>query len=172
MHSVARWVSILAVTCAALPATAGKVGFIDTEGVIRGVQEGRRQLALLDAWADLKSDEVEALRDRAGTLSRQLEEQRPVASEEAIAKLEADLLQAQRDLEDAGRTLRRDFDAKQRELLAEVAVRVRTMAGEYGEANGFDAIFALDAQPLVYIADSAVITDEVIRIYDERYPVE
>ncbi|HSN57024.1 MAG TPA: OmpH family outer membrane protein, partial [Candidatus Sulfomarinibacteraceae bacterium] len=113
-----------------------------------------------------------ALRDRAAALGRQLEEQRPVASEEAIAKLEAVLLQAQRDLEDAGRTLRRDFDIKQRELLAEVAVRVRNVAGEYGEANGFDAIFALDAQPLVYIADSAVITDEVIRIYDERYPVE
>jgi outer membrane protein len=172
MRSLARWVSILVVTCAALPASAGKVGFIDTEGVIRGVQEGRRQLVLLDAWANQKSDEVEALRDRAAALGRQLEEQRPVASEEAVAKLEADLLQAQRDLEDAGRTLRRDFEIKQRELLAEVAVRVRNMAGEYGEANGFDAIFALDAQPLVYIADSAVITDEVIRIYDERYPVE
>ena len=172
MHSVVRWIAILTVACAALPASAGKVGFMDTEGAIRGVQEGRRQLAVLDAWANRKSDEVEALRDRAAALGRQLEEQRPVASEEAIAKLEAELLQAQRDLEDAGRTLRRDFDAKQRELLAEVAVRVRTVASEYGTANGFDAIFAIDAQPLVYIADSAVITDEVIRIYDERYPLE
>jgi Skp family chaperone for outer membrane proteins len=167
-----RWIVGIVVAALAAPVAAGNIGFMDTEGAIRGVQEGRRQLAILDAWANQKSDEVEALRNRVADLSRQLDEQRQIASAEAVAKLEADLLQAQRDLEDAGRTLRHDFEAKQRELLAEVAIRVRTVAGEYGEANGFDAIFSLDAQPLVYIADSAVITDEVIRIYDERYPVE
>ena len=172
MHSVARWVSILALACAALPASAGKIGFMDTEGAIRGVQEGRRQLAILDDWANRKTDEFEALRDRVADLSRQLEEQRPVASAETVARLEADLLHAQRDLEDAGRTLRRDYEAKQRELLDEVAIRIRDIAGEYGTANGFDAIFAIETQPAIFIADSAVITAAVIRLYDERYPVE
>lgn len=172
MRVFARSISAFVVVFSALSAGAGTVGFLDTERAIQGVAEGRRQLAILDAWANQKSDEVEALRDRVTALGRQLEEQRPVASEETIARLERDLLQAQRDLEDAGRTLRRDFEAKQRELLAEVAVRVRTVASEYGASKGFEAIFALDAQPLIYIADSAVITDAVIRLYDERYPVE
>jgi outer membrane protein len=172
MQSVMRWVSVVALVFASLPASAGKIGFLDTERVIRSVQEGRRQLAILDDWGNKKSDEIEALRDRVVSLNRQLEEQRPVASEEAIKKLEDELLQAQRDLEDAGRALRRDLEQKQRELLAEVATRVRTVATDYGNANGFDAIFTLDAQPLVFIASSAVITDEVIQLYDERFPVE
>ena len=46
------------------------------------------------------------------------------------------------------------------------------MASDYAEANGFDAIFMLESQPLVYIVDSAVITDAVIRLYDERFPIE
>ncbi len=29
----------------------------------------------------------------------------------------------------------------------------------------------LESQPLVHIANSAVITDAVIQLYDERYPV-
>ncbi len=66
----------------------------------------------------------------------------------------------------------REFDAKQRELLAEVATRIRNVASEYAAANGFDAVFALDSQPLVYIADSAIITNAVIRLYDEKYPVD
>ena len=166
------WIVGIVVVALAAPVTAGNIGFLDPEGAIRGVQEGRRQLAILDAWANQKSDEVEALRNRVADLSRQLDEQRPIASAEAVAKLEADLLQAQRDFEDAGRALRRDYDAKRRELLDGVAIRIRDIASEYGEANGFDAIFAIETQPLVFIADSAVITDAVIRLYDERYPVK
>jgi Skp family chaperone for outer membrane proteins len=45
------------------------------------------------------------------------------------------------------------------------------VAEEYAEANGFDAVFMLEAQPMVYVAESAIITDEVIRIYDERFPI-
>jgi outer membrane protein len=167
-----RWISAIALVFACVPASAGKIGFMDTEQVIRSVQEGRRQLAILDEWGNRKSDEVEAVQNRVVALRRQLEEQRPVASGDAIRKLEEDLLQAQRDFEDVGRALRRELDEKQRELLAEVAIRVRMVATDYGNANGFDAIFTLDAQPLVFIADSAIITDEVIRLYDERYPVE
>jgi Skp family chaperone for outer membrane proteins len=105
-------------------------------------------------------------------LSRQLENQRAVASPDALKRLEAELLQAQRDLEDAARVLKRDFDNKQRELLAQVAFRIREIAREYAEANGFDAIFMLESQPMVYIKDSVVITDAVIEIYDEQFPIE
>ena len=172
MQALARWISVLVIVAAAAPAAAGKVGFLDTQGAIRGVAEGRRQLAILDAWANQRSDEYEAVQQRVAELGRQLETQRPVASAETLARLERELVQAQRDLEDAGRNLRRDLEAKQRELLAEVATRVREIASEYAAANGFDAVFSIEAQPLVYIADSVVITSAVIRLYDERYPVE
>jgi hypothetical protein len=55
--------------------------------------------------------------------------------------------------------------------LAQVATRIRDLAGEYAAANGFDAIFMFESTPLVYVAESAVITDAVIRLYDQRYPV-
>jgi Skp family chaperone for outer membrane proteins len=46
------------------------------------------------------------------------------------------------------------------------------VASEFAAANGFDAVFVLNAQPLVYLAESSDITDRVIKIYDERYPVD
>ena len=45
------------------------------------------------------------------------------------------------------------------------------MASDYARANDYDAIFVLNAQPLIYIADAADLTDTVIRLYDERFPV-
>ena len=58
------------------------------------------------------------------------------------------------------------------ELLDQVATRVRDIASEYAEANGFDAIFPFESQPLVYVSESLIITEAVIQLYDERYPVD
>jgi Skp family chaperone for outer membrane proteins len=171
MQVFARLVFTLVVAFMAIPAWSGSLGFLDSERAVKTVKEGQRQFQTLDAWANQRSDEVEAVRNRVTELTQQLDSQRTVASVDAVRQLERDLLQAQRDLEDAARTLQRDYEEKRHELLAQVATRVRDMASEYAEANGFDAIFMLESQPLVYVAESVIITDEVIRLYDQRYPI-
>ena len=172
MHSVFRWILTFVAVCAAVPAVAGNIGFLDSERAIKAVKEGQRQLEILDTWATQKTAEYDAMQGRVTELSQRLNAQRTVASDEVVRGLEADLLKAQRELEDAGRALQRDFEVKQRELLSAVATRVRDLAGEYASANGFDAIFMLESQPLVYIANSAIITDEVIKLYDQRFPID
>jgi Skp family chaperone for outer membrane proteins len=172
MQAFVRSILILVAMFAAIPAVAGKVGFLDTEKAIRTVKEGQRQYQALDAWGNKRSDEVEAIQKRVAELAREFNAQRAVASSDAIGQLEKELLQAQRDLEDAGRALQRDFDAAQREFLARVATRVREVASEYAAANDFDAIFMFESQPLVYVADSALITNAVIQLYNKKYPVD
>jgi len=172
MQIIVRWISILSLVFSAIPAVAGNAGFLNTERAIKTVKEGQRQYQALDAWANQRADEVEAIQNRVTELTQRLDAQRTIASTDTIRQLENELLQAQRDLEDAGRTLQRDFEAKKKELLARVATRIRDVASQYAAANGFDAIFMLESQPLVYVAESAVITDAVIRLYDEQFPIE
>lgn len=172
MQIIVRWISIIIAVVTAIPAVAGGIAFLDTERALKTVKEGQRQYQALDAWANQRADEVEAIQNRVTELTQRLNAQRAVASAEAISKLEEDLLRAQRDLEDAGRALEADFKSKQSEFLDGVASRVRTVAADYAAANSIDAIFILNNRPLVYIAESAVITDAVIRLYDERFPIE
>jgi Skp family chaperone for outer membrane proteins len=171
MQSTVRWIFTFLAVCAAIPAVAGNIGFLDSERAIKTVKEGQRQLQILDQWAGQRSDEVEEMQNRVAELKRQLNAQRTISPPDVIRQLEDQLLQAERAFEDAGRALQREFEAKQRELLAQVATRVRDIAGEYASANGFDAILLLETQPLVYVTSSAIITDAVIQLYDERYPV-
>jgi Skp family chaperone for outer membrane proteins len=151
---------------------AGNVGFLDAERAVATVKEGQRQLQALEAWGNPRRQELEAMRDHLTELNQQLNTQRTIASAEAISELEGELLQAQRTFEDAGRAFNRELESKQNEFLAQVASQVGSVASEYAEANGFDAIFVLNAQPLVYVAEGADITDFVIRAYDEKYPVD
>jgi Skp family chaperone for outer membrane proteins len=172
MQIIVRWISTIIAVMTAIPAVSGSIAFLDTERALKTVKEGQRQYQILDAWANQRADEVEAIQNRVTELTQQLNTQRAVASADAIMKLENDLLQAQRDLEDAGRALEADFKSKQSELIDGVASRLRTVAAEYAAANSIDAIFILNNQPLVYIADSAMITDVLIQLYDERFPIE
>jgi hypothetical protein len=97
---------------------------------MRTFKDGHRQKQAPDAWANGRADEIEKLRERTAEFARQIDAQRHVASDEAIQGLERELLQARRDFEDTTRDLQRALEAKQREMLAEVATRVRDLAGE------------------------------------------
>lgn len=172
MQIIARRILFAIAILAAVPAAAGQIGFLDSERAIKTVKEGQRQMQILDDWSNRRADEVEALRDRANEIARQINVQRAVSPAETVLQLESELLQAQRALEDAGRALKRDFEAKQKELLDQVVTRMRELTREYAAANGFDAVFMFETTPLVYVSDSVIITDAVIQLYDERYPID
>jgi len=171
MKTSLRWIVVLGLVLTALPAAAGKIGFLDAERAVSSVQEGKAQLQALEDWATPRQQRVEELRAKAVELNNQLNTQRNVASASVLAELEEQLLRAQRDFEDAGRAYNRNIDAKQNELLSEVATKIGQVASEYAAANDFDAVFLLQAQPLAYFRESSNITDIVIRLYDEKFPV-
>ena len=149
---------------------AGKIGFLDVEKAVSTVKQGQAQIKALEEWANPRREQLEQMRARAVELTNQVAAQRNVASPDVIAQLEKDVVAARRAFEDAGRTFNRDVEAKQNELLGDVALRLGQVASEYAKANDFDAVFTLQAQPLVFIADGADLTDTVIRLFDERYP--
>lgn len=171
MKASLRWIVVVLAMLSALPATAGKVGFLDAERAVTSVQEGKRQLQALDGWARPRRERLAQMQANLVELDKQLTAQRSVATSEVIKELESGFLQARREFEDAGRNFNRDLEAKQTEFLEAVATKIGTVASDYGKANDFDAIFMLNAQPLVYIRDAADVTDTVIRLYDERFPL-
>lgn len=156
---------------ATAPVLAGNIGFVDAERAVASVKEGQAKLREFEAWAEPERQRVDALRTKMNDLREQINQQSAVAAEEALQQLRQQELDARREFEEARREFQRQLEVKQNEFLGDVAVKVGTVASEYGKANGLDAIFVLNAQPLVYVAESADITDTIIKLYDERFPL-
>ena len=171
MRAFLRWTLVVVAISAAVPAVAGKIGFLDAERAVGSVGEGKQQLKVLEDWARPRRERLQEMQTNLVNLNNQLTTQRSVASAESVKQLEEQVLKARRELEDAGRAFNRDLDAKQNEFLEDVAMKIGTVATDYGRGNDFDAIFMLQTQPLVYVRDSADVTDTIIRLYDERFPV-
>lgn len=162
---------ILVVLLAAIPATAGKIGFVDAERAISEVEEAKQKFDELRSWQDPQQARLDSLRQRVMVLREQLAREQDSGSTEALRAIERNELDARRAFEDARRDYERELEEKKNVFLSEIASKIGALGAEYGEANDFDAIFLLTAQPMVYVAESSNITDLVVEMYNERFPV-
>ena len=158
------------VVLAAVPAFAGQIGFLDAERAVLSVQEGKSQLKALEEWATPRKDHIEQLKGEVAELNQRLATERSVASPDALAQLDRELVQTQRELEDEVRAFNRDLPARRDRMLGELSAKIMTVAAEYAEANGFDAIFLLGAHAVAYYAKPLDVTDAIIRLYDQKFP--
>jgi outer membrane protein len=155
----------------ALPALAGQIGFLDMERAILTVQEGKSQLKLLEEWAKPRQATVARLQQQVTELGQRLASQRDAVSDDERGDLERELLQAQRQLEDEQRSFNRERITRRDKMLGDIGAKIGSVASEYAESNGFDVVFLLAGQPIAWYSKDLDITDTVIRLYDERFPV-
>jgi Skp family chaperone for outer membrane proteins len=153
-------------------ASAGSIGFVDAERAVATVAEGKAKIAELESWAEPRRQRLQELQQAAQAAERDLRTRGGVVSGEVRSELERTARDAVRAFEDARREFQRELEKKQEDFFADIAVKVGTVASDYARTNGYDAIFVLNAQPLIYVAEAADLTDTVIRLYDERFPVE
>jgi outer membrane protein len=94
-----------------------------------------------------------------------------VANDDAIAELNKRVVAKQREFEDKQRTGKRDFEAKQQALLKELGGKLQELITKYADQNRYAAVFIFNPDQLAYLANSADITDAVIKLYNDRYPL-
>jgi Skp family chaperone for outer membrane proteins len=162
---------ILVSLLAAVPAKAGKIGFVDAELAVSQVDEGKAKLAELQAWQAPYHTRLDRLREQVLALDDQLAEKQGKVTEEAYSEIQKRRIEAMRAFEDARREYERQLDAKKEEILSDIASKIGVIGAEYAKANGFDAVFLLKAQPMMYVDKSVNLTETVVEIYNQRYPV-
>ncbi len=170
MRSRMAWIVVAALALAAEPVLAGQIGFVRAERAVASTRDGKVVLQQLDEWAKQQEARLEEMRDRLAELQRQIVQQRSVVSEDALRELQEQELALRRRLEDEARSLNRQMETKQDELLRPVAERLNTVVSEYAETNGYDAVFIWKDRTLIYLRNSADLTEIVVKLYDQRFP--
>ncbi len=171
-RSISIGVVFILAAAVAGPAFAGKVGWVEVEKVLNKVQEGRLKLRELEEWAKPRRENLQKMREHVTELHQKLAKERGVASEDALEKLQKQTVDAGRRLEDATREFKRDFEKKQNELLAGVAQKMRRVIEDYAKANGYDAVLIFKPRTIIYLSDTADLTDTIIKEYDQRFPAK
>lgn len=173
-RTLAAGLGALAVAVAAQAQTPAepptKLGFVDVERAVASVDEGKARFKELQDWARPRQEELNRLSKEIESLQGELIAKRGTASEDALAELNRRLVARQREAEDKKREAQRQGELKQEVLLKGLGERLNDVITTYADQNRFTAVFILKPNDVAYLANSADITEAVIKIYNQKYP--
>ena len=141
-------------------AAAGKTAFINSKILL---EESPQALAANAALKEQFGERDQALRDLAQeikSMETTYKNDSAIMSAEQKKKAEDNIIQKKRRFQFEQQSLKEDFQAKQRELLKEVQVAIKSVIQSYGNQHGYDFIFT-DAS-IAYASDAVNITDKIL----------
>jgi len=140
---------------------AGKTAFINSKALLE------RSPQAIAANAELQKefgDREQSLRNLAQSIQemeKTYQTDSAIMSEEQKKKAEDNIIQNKRRFQFEQQSLKEDLQAKQRELLQEVQISIKSVIQAYGEAKGYDFIFTDSS--IAYASDAVNITEEILK---------
>jgi outer membrane protein len=168
--AVLSGLGLAASAMAQAPEASSKIGFVEVERAVAGSDEGKARLKDLESWAKPLQDELAKLGKEINDLGTDMNSKRGIATDDALAEMNKQLVAKQRTFEDKQRVAKRDFEARQNAVLKDLGGKLQEIVGTYAKDNGYTAVFILKPNDLIYLAPGADLTDIVIKLYNQKYP--
>ena len=147
-----------------------KIAFVNTTVVLQSAAEGKKGLAEMEQYVasqrrplDEKSTELQTLQSQYSSQARMLNPDTAAEMQRTISEKERQLRRLQEDLELA-------VNARQDQFLVSMSEKIQGVITEFAEQNGYGAVFMQSPQ-VPFAAPALDITETIIRLYDEKYPV-
>jgi Skp family chaperone for outer membrane proteins len=148
-----------------------KIAFVHVQRALISTEEGKIRLKELDDWLRPREDELARLGKEVNNLKGEIVTRQGGAPDNTLVELNRRLVATQREFEDKQRISKRDFEAKQQALRIDLGGKLQEVITKYADANRYTAVFFLNPTEIAYLAESADITETVIKLYNEKYPV-
>jgi outer membrane protein len=171
MPTAAR-LAALALALAAAPAARAdvKLGYVDFDRAMHEVEEGKSTFLMLKKDADEKQKQLNGRLEELKRLQEDLQKQAQILTPEAKAQKGAEVERKAMETQEIYMRLQQELSGKEREAMRPVADKLKAMAREIAESEGFTFVFDRDSAGLVYAPASLDLTNELIRKYNAKYP--
>lgn len=166
--------SLFAQAPAAGSPASGKVGVLNVQGAIANTAEGKVASAELQSQFAPRQNELQNLQKQIEDIRQRLQAGGDKLSQEEQARLQrqGEVLtkQAQRKQEDYND----DVQAALGEVRERIGRKLVDILDRYARENGYVAIFDSSAQasPIIYASNQIDVTQEIVKLYDQAYPVK
>lgn len=161
-------------TPAAGATASGKVGVIGIRQAIIATAEGKQASAELQSQFAPRQSELENLTKQINDLQQRLNAAQGKLSQEEEARLttQGQKLTAQMDRK---RTeFQEDLNAAQGEVFDRIGRKMVDVLDRYARENGYSMVLDTSAQntPILYASNQIDLTQDIIRLYDQAYPIK
>lgn len=151
-----------------------KIAVISTQSAIAGTVEGKQALAQLQSQFAPRQNDLQGMQKQIEDLQRRLTEGARTLSDDEKGKMQREGELLTRRLQRGNDDLNEEVNAAQAEVINTIGRKMLEVLDRYARENGYTVVLDTSAQgtPVVYGSSQIDITQEIIRLYDQAYPVK
>lgn len=162
---------------AAAPASSalpGKIAVINVRQAIITTSEGKQASAELQSQFAARQTELENLNKQITDLRQRLAAGQSTLSQEEIARLTRQGELLARQLQRKQDEYQEDVNASQGDVIDKIGRKMIDVLDRYARENGYVVILDSSAQntPILYASNQIDVTQDIIRLYDQAYPLK
>jgi len=159
---------------AAGSAAAGKIGVINVRQAIVTTAEGKQASAELQTQFASRQNELEGMNKQINDLRSRLNAGANTLSDEEKVRLTQQGQRLTQQLDRKNNELNEDVQAAQADVVDKIGRKMMDVLDRYARENGLVAVFDSSAQnsPILFASTNIDITQEIIKLYDQAYPVK
>jgi outer membrane protein len=156
------------------PAAPLKVGALNMEAAITSTQEGKQAANELTAKFAPRQTELQNLQKQIQEITTRLQTTSNTLSDEEKYRLSRESETLNRTLQRKQQEARDDYQDAQQDLINTLGRKLMTVLDKYSRENGYAVVFDTSSQqtPVIYEAREIDITQDIIKLYDQNYPVK
>jgi outer membrane protein len=168
----AAWAQAAPAAGAAAPLKS--VGIINLRGAIGNTAEGKQASAELQSQFAPRSSEIDAMTKQINDLQQKLQAGQGKLSQEEETRLTAEGQRLTQRLDRRRNDFQEDASAAQQEVLERIGRKMVDVLDRYARENGFSVVLDTSGQnsPILYASNQVDVTQDIIRLYDQAYPVK
>lgn len=154
--------------------TSKLVGIINLRGAIGSTAEGKQASAELQSQFAPRSAEIDNLTKQINDLQQKLQAGQGKLSQEEETRLTAEGQKLTQRLDRRRTDFQEDAGAAQQEVLERIGRKMVDVLDKYARENGFSVVLDTSGQnsPILYASNQIDVTQEIVRLYDQAYPVK
>jgi outer membrane protein len=151
-----------------------KIAVMNIRNAIVATAEGKQAQAQLQSQFAPKQNELQALQKQIEDLQRRMSEGARTLSDDEKAKMQREGELLSRRLQRGNDDLNEELNAAQGEIVDSIGRKMLEVLDRYSRENGFTAVLDTSAQgsPVVYGSSQSDITQEIVKLYDQAYPLK
>lgn len=163
-------VSIHSQTATPKPALAAKVAIVAMRDAMLSTQDGRKAAAAMQATFATRKAAVEKQQAYLVSLDDRIRKGGATLSADARQKLADELAAKKKVFDRDAQDLTDDAEAADNTLMQEISGKMGTVIDEYAKQNNYTVVMDA-AQPVLWAAETANITPDIVKLYDQKHPV-
>jgi outer membrane protein len=170
----AAWAQTAGGTHATGDAAPSKIAVINVQVAITSTAEGKQASAELQSQFAPRNQELENMRKQVEDLQSRLRTGASTLSDEEKARLSRQGDQLTRTFQRKQQEMQDDAQEAQQEVVNRIGRKMLEVLDRYSKENGYGVVIDVSAQntPVIYNASQIDITQQIIKLYDQAYPVK